>query len=62
MSVDGPQPNEREVDRAEVSRRAHAGPSPAGPTSRWGKPVTIAGAVVVALALLWAIVAGAGIF
>lgn len=28
-----------------------------GPTSRWGKPVTIAGAVLVVLAFLWAIFA-----
>lgn len=58
MSVDEPQPEESKVDRSEVDRREDESPDPAGPTSRWGKPVTIAGAVVVALAILWGIIAG----
>lgn len=36
--------------------------SSVGPTSRWGKPVTIAGAVLVVLALLWAIFASGWFF
>lgn len=28
-----------------------------GPTSRWGKPVSIAGAVLIVLAVLWAVFA-----
>lgn len=51
------QPNESRVDHGEVNRRAGESADPVGATSRWGQPVTIAGGVVVVLALLWAIFA-----
>lgn len=51
------QPNESRVDHDEVKRRADESGDPVGATSRWGQPITIAGAVLVVLALLWAILA-----
>lgn len=61
MSTEQPknteQPRESQVDHGEVNRRADDSADPVGATSRWGQPVTIAGAVVVVLALLWAIFA-----
>lgn len=56
------QPHEPQVDRGEVHRRAGESADTVGATSRWGQPVTIAGAVVVVLALLWAIFASGWFF
>ncbi|HVM00389.1 MAG TPA: hypothetical protein VM324_13940 [Egibacteraceae bacterium] len=56
------QPKETNVNHGEVHDRAGQSADPVGATSRWGKPVTIAGAVVVVLAILWAIFAGGWLF
>ncbi|HVM12941.1 MAG TPA: hypothetical protein VM287_01240 [Egibacteraceae bacterium] len=57
MSTDQSQPQETRVDHGEVNQRAGDAADTVGATSRWGQPVTIAGAVLVVLALLWAIFA-----
>lgn len=53
---------ERNGGRGPQAGQPDANADPVGPTSRWGKPVTIAGAVVVGLAILWAIVASGWFF
>ena len=45
----------RDVDHAEVSRREEQSTKEVGPGSSTGKPILIAGYVVAALALAWAI-------
>lgn len=57
MSTDRSQPQENRVDHSEVKARGDDAADTVGATSRWGQPVTIAGAVVVVLSLLWAIFA-----
>lgn len=52
--MEGNQP-EKGVDHGEVHRREQTSTEQVGPGSSTGKPILIAGYVVAALAILWAI-------
>jgi hypothetical protein len=54
-TVSAPQPEERDVDRGEVSRRGARDEKPVGPQSSVMKPMTIAMIVLVVLVVAYAI-------